>query len=48
MYQCISTVTLVGIEKYKIVCTFTPICELITNLDLITDFDFIAKFRRFP
>ena len=26
----------------------TPICELITELDFITDFDFIAKFWRFP
>ena len=26
----------------------TLICELITKLDLITDFDLISKFRRFP
>ena len=26
----------------------TPICELITELDFITDFDLITKFWRFP
>ena len=26
----------------------TPICELITELDFITDFDFNTKFWRFP
>ena len=26
----------------------TPICELITDLDRITDFDLFAKFWRFP
>ena len=26
----------------------TPICELITELDSLTDFDFITKFWRFP
>ena len=26
----------------------TPICELITELDFLTDFDFITKFWRFP
>ena len=26
----------------------TPICELITELDFITDFDLIATFWRFP
>ena len=26
----------------------TPICELITDLDLIIDVDFIAKFHGFP
>ena len=26
----------------------TPIRELITELDFITDFDLITKFRRFP
>ena len=25
-----------------------PICELITELDFITDFDLITKFWRFP
>ena len=28
--------------------TMTPICESITELDFITDFDLITKFRRFP
>ena len=27
---------------------FTPICELITELVFITDFDLITKFWRFP
>ena len=26
----------------------TPICELITELDFITDFDLITKFWKFP
>ena len=26
----------------------TPICELITELDFITNFDLITKFSRFP
>ena len=26
----------------------TPICELITELDFVTDFDLITKFWRFP
>ena len=26
----------------------TPICELFTELDFITDFDLITKFLRFP
>ena len=26
----------------------TPICELITELDFITDFDLITNFWRFP
>ena len=26
----------------------TPICELITELDFITDFDLITKLWRFP
>ena len=26
----------------------TPICELITELGFISDFDFITKFFRFP
>ena len=26
----------------------TPICELITELDFITDFDLITKVWRFP
>ena len=26
----------------------TPICEIITELDFITDFDLVTKFRRFP
>ena len=26
----------------------TPICELITELDFINDFDLITKFWRFP
>ena len=26
----------------------TPICEPITELDLIIDFDLITKFRKFP
>ena len=26
----------------------TPICEIITELDFITDFDLITKFLRFP
>ena len=27
---------------------FTPTCELIIELDFITDFDLITKFWRFP
>ena len=27
---------------------FTPICELINELDFITDFDLNTKFWRFP
>ena len=40
------------IYKYRDFCasgiTITPICEHITELDFITDFDLITKFWRFP